>query len=349
MDTNLIEAEIDRQFEIQQRWNKHVLTVNPASRTLDDDKWGIVPQFICGPDYGITYQDLATFPNASILVGEVQHHLVNAYERRNLGFPARNIFAIANPGNVSRDREIVIYFGFLEYLSAGYDTRIEVLLDKEGDKEAFQFFFALKLIKCPIMDVDDFLEHHLTISFRGEQAEFGRFLTLLLRYIPREMAKFQEAGINLDLSEDLRSSVVEWMASVLPAPVEQETDNILRMRFTDDAIIDALHADLSPYFNEESRNHLKDLLAGLEAPPVTFNSPGKLLIGAFFMLDTYRKVILNKVEITNWLVGNFRYISPKTKQPTSFNYRYTYGTLTGQQIIKKEIQTPLTDKILKNE
>lgn len=181
------------------------------------------------------------------------------------------------------------------------------------------------------------------------------------------MAKFQKAGTNLDLSEDLQSSVVEWMASVLPAqepedaaaaeemtsalpvPVEQKTDNRVRMRFTDDAIIDALHADLSPYFSEESRNHLKDLLAGLEAPPVTFNSPGKLLIGVFWKLDTHKKVILNKRKMAEWLVGNFRYISPKTKQPTSFNYRYTYGTLTGQQIIKKEIQTPLTDKILKNE
>ncbi len=75
------------------------------------------------------------------------------------------------------------------------------------DGKEFDFFFALKLIKVPMMEIDDFLDYQLTQSFGGDHEKFKRYLKLLPRYISSELLQLEHEGNRLEFSADLDLSI----------------------------------------------------------------------------------------------------------------------------------------------
>nr|MBA2563277.1 hypothetical protein [Chitinophagaceae bacterium] len=77
-----------------------------------------------------------------------------------------------------------VYFVFPTskgYSLTAYNTSYE--LSKESDPDQFDFFFALSLLICDEMEINNFLAYHLQNSFNNKINDYKDFLTpLFVKY-----------------------------------------------------------------------------------------------------------------------------------------------------------------------
>ncbi len=83
----------------------------------------------------------------------------------------------------------------------------------ERDDSFFDFFFACKLRHLDLIEVDDFLDHHLVNSFEGNNIDYNRFLNIALR-------KHRER-----LTPEIITTVQEWINSQI-ANLEKDGGSI---------------------------------------------------------------------------------------------------------------------------
>lgn len=213
------DARIIAQRKTYSDWREKIAAFAPDSSDIQD--WEINPVSIYA-FYRVSRQDLATFPAPSALVRGIQQHLIEAYHQRGLYFPTEQIYAIADPDETEYLIQRTTYQGILTFMGLGFDLRVPIVMSKDRDGEQFDFFFALKLLNVPVMNIDQFLQYHLEKSFKGDNAGYNRFLNLLLRYISTEMNNLESEVFRLELLESVQWGVEEWQGISKPEPPLQE-------------------------------------------------------------------------------------------------------------------------------
>lgn len=203
---------IQTQRKIYTEWQEKITAIAPDD-DLEESAWGINPITIYEL-FGVRGEDLAALPPVSPLVRHIRSHLVEAYQKRGLHFPPDDVYAIADPDETDRSNQRTAFHGVALHLGLGYDFKVPLLLNKNLDGQSFAFFFALRLIKVPRMHLYSFLEYHLRTSFQNDKDAYTTFLKLLRLYLSDELADLEHLGKRYPFSEDLKSSIAEWAASI---------------------------------------------------------------------------------------------------------------------------------------
>lgn len=203
---------IQTQRKTYTEWQEKIAAIAPDD-DLEESAWGINPVTIYEL-HGVRREDLATLPPVSPLVRHIRSHLMEAYQKRRLHFPPDDVYAIADPDETDRSNQRTAFHGVALHLGLGYDFKVPLLLDKNLDGQSFAFFFALRLLKVPRMHLYSFLEYHLRTSFQNDKDAYTTFLKLLRLYLSDELADLEHLGKIYLFSEDLKSSIAEWVASI---------------------------------------------------------------------------------------------------------------------------------------
>lgn len=101
---------------------------------------------------------MAVIRSETPFLAAIKNALIEVYRRRNLFVDESEIFAIANPEQIHKSEDFLKNYGVLHEGRFSYDFRVQLVISKAADGREFDFFFSLKLLKTPIMEIDQLLD-----------------------------------------------------------------------------------------------------------------------------------------------------------------------------------------------
>lgn len=199
------QALMIRQRDIFESWSKRTSSFRPSFEHFSEELKAILPVSIYEM-YGIDRADLAVPIILDHFLQKIQHSLISGYDKRGLHFSLKNLHAIANPDESEDNPELVLYQGCFNLMGdTCYRMDVPILLTKQQDEDAFDFFFLLKLAKLPLTEIDSFLEYHRTANFDSDTQSFCRYLSVLMEGL-HEIAGFDEVL----LSQSSKDTIIGW-------------------------------------------------------------------------------------------------------------------------------------------
>ena len=229
-------ARVMHQQEIFETWSERAGSFRPSFQQFSDELKAILPVSIYEM-YGVNRADLATPIISDTFLQKIQHSLVSAYDKRGLHFSLKNLHAIANPDELEENPERVLYQGCFNLMGdICYQMDVPILLTKQQDEDAFDFFFVLKLAKLPLVEIDPFLEYHRAASFEGDTDSFCRYLSVLMDGL-HEIAGFDAVQVSKSQSKIIE----EWCNLQL----SQRAANSLQVNKDDWGELESFHSEMS--------------------------------------------------------------------------------------------------------
>lgn len=229
-------ARVMRQQEIFEAWSERAGSFRPSFQHFSEDLKAILPVSIYEM-YGVNRADLALPIISDPFLLKIQHLLVSAYDKRDLHFSLKDLHAIANPDEPEENPERVLYQGCFNLMGdTCYKMDVPILLTKQQDEDAFDFFFVLKLAKLPLVEIDSFLEYHRAANFDGDTELFCRYLSVLMDGL-HEIAGFDAVQV----SESQSKIIEEWCNLQL----SQRAANSLQVNKDDWGELESFHSEMS--------------------------------------------------------------------------------------------------------
>lgn len=329
------DRRIKEKRVIADRWEEHVSkyksTIN--SDTLSDDEFGLKLPALWSA-YSISNKQLAQYPNQDALIRRLQEAAIDILERRQLVFPAKHAYAIANADDPDDKAIHLENAGICIRFHEGFDLNLPVAPSRETDGGDFDLLFAARLAKIAPLSVGNFLTYHLSKNFGDDFQWFKSYLQLLFM-------QFRSAGATPETSDaQLLTDATEQAVQIWLSQKSQQTVNgdNCKINVRDTQAADVLFAVLAPYFGKELHAPLRTLIAGgMNDTPLFFNGTGSQFVHAFQEACDVGLIISMKTEVRDWIVQNFRFRHTRTKVPSEFGHELVYKILTKQIPVKRPI------------
>jgi hypothetical protein len=269
------------------------------------------------------------------------------HDMRKLYFDVENAKALANPDESTMSDSSMNDRGYILYGTHAYDLNLEVTIDKrEYDdmhlRDAFCFFFALKLSQIELMHLERFLDYQLKVTFESDFVKFKSFLTpLLIQYKIKKFDAFDNDEREI-ITSDLADLVKDWLSTkpnTIPPLTWTNDLSKLRMDIKEIIILPPylpyFAQKLRPFFSDDDFKALIILLEGKEITGrITFKNSASML-GYFFRVMYEKEIITSEKKITaEWLAKYFNFLNQKAKDVSPFNYLMAQQYLTRKTQLK---------------
>ena len=229
------QKQIINNREIYQERRKYLGIYNDRSTIgsdIDTDRWYGLNLHIILREVNYIHK-IASKYNAHNFYYHLISHLTFIHDTRKLYIEVEEAKAIANPDEPTMSDQSMYQRGVIFDGQYAYDLNLEVTLDKReyeniNLKDAFSFFFALKLSQIDLMHLHSFLDYQLKVTFENDFVKFKAFLNpLLMEYKVIKLNAFFEEEQDL-LTTKIEDLVKDWLndkvlkSFITPSRVQEE-------------------------------------------------------------------------------------------------------------------------------
>ena len=320
---------------IAQAWEQRISERNLSAvpETLSDREFGLQLPSIWSV-YSISRDQLGSYPNRNAWVRHLQEVAIRVLERRQLFFPAKHAYAIANADEPDDKAIHLEYAGICIRLDKGFDMTLPVTPSRETDADDFDLLFAARLAKTAPLSVGNFLEYHLSKNFRGNFQGFKSYLQLL--FLQYGMAGATPGTSAMPLLTDAIGQAVQiWLSQQAQ---QSGTGDHFKINLKDKSVEDALFNALAPYFSKDLHAPLQILTAGGPSEtPLFFSGTCSQFVHVFQEACEMGLIVSSKIEVRDWIVQNFLFRHTRTKESSDFSPGLVYKILTKQIPVKRPI------------